>query len=757
MLNLLMPSIQNFFKGFYKAKYNIYLTIFLCILVDAFFFYWNGIHREYIANEAYIDFIHNFPQSILSVRQEPVFITLSYLLSKILGSDIAAIIILKNTVTALQLFVFYKIARFFTKDDLLPIFSVCFLNFSFAYISITDNLLRNHLANLFLLVALYFIFSIILKTKKIRLCIILASLSGGLLIYTHVLSTLILDFSLLFFITFHTITTLFRYYKLFPNYQVTEWNTLRILFIVGTIIFLIQSPYIIRFIQTQAGVSDYKASYTVTSPLSQIPKETTTNDDGIKKIPPILSKIFRIAFEYRLPGLSIFTILIVLITLASLSRTLATTSKESMLVIFWLVTYLGSKVDLLFGIGTLPYRFSLMLIFPTILLLIIFLDYLTKKIHSSVGKFIFSSLLLISFLGNNLPLIAEATFLKNYNDNPSKQRFLEQSLSQVFSKKETLIFLTNGLSFDNYNPSSSFLRNDLMFTTTNEKELASFMMEHHVNYVIFDHSRIDEKGNDLGSIVSTNLATYQHSHHFQSIGEFVGQGLQFSIFKFQPSNDIISNPTDKISLRCFTEDSCQKELALAILKTHSTVTDWKVRIIHSHKVTIHEYVFLSDNKIIEIRYGGTAPADNRFKKEVRIHLFHFPERPNRALEVTVSVNDSLLLLDCNGISLSYRSLEKYGVNKFIFSGYSQGNEIHYITLTRNGYRFVANLIALVVMLLLFFSASIFQKKKRGTIKIFSGESKKTELVVWCIILFSILDMIFINMFFLEAYKRIIGA
>jgi hypothetical protein len=752
---------MKYIRSLFETKYRIYWAILVCITMDAFFFYSGGVDREYSSNQAYFEFIGNFPESIGSARLEPLFITISYLLSLLLGSKIAAIILLKNALIAAQLFVFYKMVRLFVRHEPIALLSVFFLNFSFAYISLADNLLRNHSANLFFLLALYFVFKALLRKGRPSKNILFASLSGGLLIYTHILPTIIFDFSLFFVTLIMIIMKMVRRHSATILSAPSQNRPIKTLLLVGAMVFSIQVPYMIRLNNTHADFTDYKSIHTIASPpqpdqqKDHLPIIEKTIRETTESIFIHAKEIFRIVFEYRLPGLSIFNIFLVFVAIILVLRSVSPASPEALLLTIWGMTYLGSKADIIFGIETIPYRFSLMLIFPTIILLIILIDRLSQKIRFLEGKILFQIVILLSFLGTNIPIISETTILKNQSDDTAKSHFLQSVYNEAFDRDESRIFLMNGDSFEKFSPSSAFLLNDSIFTSTDENEIIRFMKEHRVNYVIYDQNRINEKGTGIGSIVNTNLKTYEQSNYFERVGEYMGNGAHITLFRFHPEKISIKKPI-VTSIECDTEKSCKEKLSDELLASKSKITTWKTEIRHTEKVIVHEYVFLQDGQQINIQYTGTAPANNRFLQQASVKFFDFEQRPMPKQEITISVDSALFLLRHDGISISFKNLEKYSVNKFIFSGYSEREDISYTMLTRNGYSMMIRVIFLAAILILFASTFILQKIRRGTGNLLAGNSKTETILLASVVTLSVLDMILINTFFLEAYKKILG-
>lgn len=756
-----MKSIQVLFE----KKYHAHWLILACLIADAFFFYSHGIIREYFANQAYIEFIHNFPESIASVRQEPLFIILSYWISNLIGSAVGTIIFLKMSIIALQLFIFYKIVKLLVKDEIVALLAIPLLNFSFAYLSLADNLLRNHLANLFFLCALYHIIRIMRPEKHSSKDTVLAALYGGLLIYAHILPTIIFDASII--LTLSTVVILEIIKRLRSSsqsadsrkFRVFHVRTIRALILVGFSAAIIQSPYIFRLISTQAGVSDYKSA-AVTAPNiqqksipSQVKSSIASQPESIPSIP--LSTFLRTLFEFRLPGFPLFAMILLLFALIFMTKSITSAPQGIIILSLWIISYIGSKTDLLLGIGTLPYRFSLMLIFPTILAVLILIDHFVSRIKSPVARVIFPIIITLSFIGTNIPFSTEATVLKNYTENMEKETFLAETYRKAFDRDESRIFLTNGDSFEKQARSSVFLRNDSLFSTIDESEIIRFMLDHRARYVIYDHNRIDEKGNDIGTTINTNIETYDHSSYFTKVGEYIGTGTHITLYRFYP-NQNAPRSQEKSVITCSDETTCIQNLSARISKSGENILSWQTKVSQStSKITIREFPILSSGNTIEIRYDSAITLQNIFLQKGEVHLYDFSEKRSLKKEATVSISSALLLLSQDGISISYRNLEKYSVDKYVYSGVLLSNKIRFSALTRDGYRLLIHVLFLIAILIVFAMSSILQKYHSGSWNVFKSDSRSISMTISIMIILSILDMLFISMFFTEIYKKLL--
>ncbi|MDR3583409.1 MAG: hypothetical protein P4L62_03565 [Candidatus Pacebacteria bacterium] len=750
---------MEFIRKLFSQKYLLYWTILVCLLGDLFFFYSHGFLRESYNNLAYINFIDNFPHSIASTRVEPLFVVISVLLAKLIGSKLTSIIILKNLLIVLQLFVFYKISDLFLKNKYLSSLSVIFLNFSFAYFSLIDNLLRNSLGNLLFLISLYYIFKIFSTDKINKSNIIFASLSGGLVIYAHILPTVILDFGLigiafsLIFLVFFQKQEIFKIKM--RNFYLNA-SVARSMFITVLLIFLIQSPYIIRMATEHAGIGDYKTT-TNNQPVNR-PTNTITQKVPIKIQPEaVAAKIFRIIFEYRLTGFSVFAIFLIFLSIIILLKKLSINSPQFPMLIFWLATYAGSKSDLLFGIGTLPYRFSLMLIFPSIILIFLLINELLKKIKNTEGKVFFALIMLASFLAINLPITAEASVLKNYNYQTGKDALLQNLYAKLSPDNKKMVFLINGDSPENIATQSTYLRNDSIFSTTNQNEITTFAKEHSLDYVIFDNNRINQQGNDIGSRINTNLASFEKSSYFENIGNYTDKdGINLTIFKFIPTGNAPQNMSGGY-FSCSSDQNCVRDFSIALNNNHSPINNWDIEINQADEMSINEYARLANGNQVAISYAEPASKNDAFSESASIALKDIPARQSISPTVNSYVTSALFLFSSQNIDINYVNLEKFSINKLTISGTLEDNKIEYTTLTREGFRFFISILFFAALVVTYLMLILYRKIKLSKNNLFEFTSKTSAIIILGLAFFSIVDMLGGNMLFLEIYKKLIGA
>ncbi|MDP1833401.1 MAG: hypothetical protein Q8L11_00515 [Candidatus Moranbacteria bacterium] len=759
-----MKHIQKFIRN----NRDIFLVILACLLANLFLFYSKGLSREYSTNIAYLDFIKNFPQSIHSARVEPFFITVSYFLAKITG-PLWSIIILKNTITVVGLYVFYKLLKLFAKNEHIALAFVIILNFSFSFFSIEDNLLRNHFATLFFLGALYYILKLFRQSSLNKKEVVIASLLIGLVIYAHILPAVIIDFSLVSIFSIITISLFTLNFYTFPAKSITKTNDLKKILsttlLIGIFALAIQAPYLAKMYSQNVGVGDYQKIFSLSNaenkpaPANQpaitpdISEEVTIFLNDLKNS---TFKLFRILFEYRLPGFPI-----IMMIFLGLSIILICTKRYFLshlpLLIVWMTTYAGSKLDLILHIDTLAYRFSLMLIFPSLLLTAIIFDILITRVKNPVGKKFFSIVILFSFLTASIPIILENTILRNYQDDTTKKDSLEEIYLTHPELSAKTIFLSNGSTFDTLHTDSVLFRNDFLFSTEDENKLVSHLNQAKIKYIIFDHEKIDRSGNDIGVTTNKNLDLYQNSGYFKNLGEFIKPHLHLSIFRFDPSGK--QTPVSNSSLiDCYDNPACADTFLQKISEkiiSGDKLKNWSIEITQNEEAKIKEFAVFNSNEIIGIKYEGLrAKNAGGFSSNI-INLKEIPIRPSDS-HIGLRLKSSTFLLSTSGINIDRKNLREYSLNEVSVYGRITNNNFSYQTVSRQGFLTIFSLFCLIALIIIYILFLLHNKIKHQINSVLIFRSKNDAIIIISVIFLLILNSIFFNIFFIDFYKKIIG-
>lgn len=738
-----------------KGHALTYFVVAFCLVIDGILFFGHGLDREYAVNSAYLEFIRDFPESVSHTRVEPVFVILSSALSWLISSPIWSIVLLKILIVGLVLLTFARLTWHLTRSHLFALASILFLNFSFAFFSLSDNLLRNQLANLSLLLAFLPLVRLLHHGTLPKKDWWLVIGAGGLLLYTHILPTLIFDSTLLLLGIVSGVRLALGWWqkRTAPSNQSDSdfKQRQRIFFTLialGTMILIIQLPSLLRLIHAQANVGDYKIVQS-----SELPTQTGPHEPLLPNTPPrdflaIGSLWLRILFEFRLPGFSLFFIgLTGLAVIIPFLRRPSLAQPTLLIVLWWATTYAGSKIDLLFGIGTLPYRFSLMLIFPSLLLILVLLNRLTRLVAEKRLQYSLILVLLTCFFGNNIVSISEVTLLRSYEREGPKTTYLHDIYNKLFGDQTQLNLLVNGESFEGISAVPVFLRNDHIFSTTNDTLLKDFMTEYKVAAVVFDHHRIKSKGNDIGTVTNTNLTTFEQSPFFISQGEFIGQGTHLSIFSFSPTPQTPREPS-KIVLTCNTEVVCQQTLDSLLTTQPAKINRWTTEINHTDILAITEFISLTNGRLIEIHYTKPTLYNDWFIQRASVELYHFSERP-ATNEVLVTISKAVMLLHHEEWHLLQANLEEFTTDCLTLFGTLSGETLHYTTLTRNGYR--ATLQALLLMWLILGIWCIWRRYQPLAVT-----HTTHQVFVGAIAFLAILDMLVVHPFFSSWYKHLLG-
>jgi hypothetical protein len=727
---MLQKKRMNYIKQFVKNNKLIFILIVICLLVDSFLLYNQGIQREATTSKAYVDFITNYPESIKSPRVEPLFVVITYYLSR-LFNPLLVLASLKLLLVAIQLFTFYKIIILLTKKRHLALAFTAMLNFSFAFFSLYNNLSRNHFANTLFLLALFYLLSILEKNKNTLPVkkIILISLFGGLLIYSHILPTILFNTLLLLSFVFFATSLLLSYrIQLLSHKKKFLLLITKNLFLIGIFTFIIQLPYLLRLYNSNVTTDDYQQA-------GSIVNEKSTS----------LLDLFRILFEFRLPGISLIFMLLIALSIFYLLKKI--TPPRILLLILWLTTYFCTKLDLIFGIGMLPYRFSLMLIFSSLLLLSVLFTPFILFIKNGKGKQFFVLIIVLSFITTNLSPIMHAAIFRNYIPNHEKQDLFRHLQLRIISEttNRPTTFLINGESFEKIDTTSKYLRNDTLFAIFDEKTIVDYYNTRNIDFVIFDHFRINEKGEDINTVTNTNLSFYEKSSYFQKIDEVINPYIHISIFKFIPNSAAV-DAMSTISFDCSTDKLCQQKFEQHLKNIDTQyLNNWVVEITESSNINlITEYVH-SENKLISLTYTKEITSKNNSRS---FPLRNIPLRKNLDVPLMLHIPNAKILLHHTGFTIDRMELQKIGVDKLTIFGKINNHPISYFYVNSAQTNILISIIS-IALILIFYIYLIISSTNR---KVFRFTNAKQKKIILSLIFFIIIDILFLNALFINIYK-----
>jgi len=505
---------------------NNLLPIGICLSLTGFvtflMYYRQGVERETFANVYYLKFIQEFPRSI-GYQTEPVFIALASFLTKELHLPVVwAITILKLVIYFADLLIFWAIVYRLTKSHLMAMTGVVALGLSYSLISLTDNLLRNHLGLMILLLIIYFILLIFNeKVKNSYLYVLITGMLIGILAYTHVQPLLVIAVTLTSFFGLLVV-------KLFIQILLKKWRNVDILkkyikinvsiLVIG---FIVGFPYfshlVYRIIQTFIGIGDYVGK----DPLFSDSATTTSNtslssfsSQGLGLMTLIQS--FRFLFEYRDVSLSLFAIGVIffgIIYLLWCKRNLFTV----FLITLWAVIYVGTKLDF-FGIYIISYRFMLTLIVPSLLIFILILNTFFERIKIKRFVVLATIAVLAGFLAHNMPAVLEITFLRDFKTAQNQRQELQKLLSSYqFVPSDTIA--NSGTEIDGVLIQSKILSANELFSLETSQEAYDYAKRMGIDYIIFDEARKERIGNDLGIIYQFEFESFKDERYFEKMFE----------------------------------------------------------------------------------------------------------------------------------------------------------------------------------------------------------------------------------------------
>ncbi|MFA7209278.1 MAG: hypothetical protein WC120_03245 [Parcubacteria group bacterium] len=668
---------------------------------------------------------------------------------------------------------FYKLLKLIAKNEHIAIIFVIILNFSFSFFSIEDNLLRNHFATLFFLGALYYILKLFRQGGLNKKDVVIASLLIGSVIYAHILPAVIIDFSLVALFSIITISLFTLNLSNLPAKATTSdlKKILSTTLLIGIFALAIQTPYLAKMYSQNVGVGDYQKIFSLSNTENKSDPEITVGFQRDSKnkldisggvaiylnnLKSSIFKLFRILFEYRLPGFPI-----IMMIFLGLSIILICTKRYFLshmpLLIIWLMTYVGSKLDIISHIDTIAYRFSLMLIFPSLLLTAIIFDMLINRVENPVGKKFFSVIILFSFLTASMPIILENTILRNYQDDTTKKESLEEIYLAYPELSARAIFLSNGPMLDTLHTDSIFFRNDFLFSTKDEAKLAYYLNQAKIKYIIFDHEKIDRSGNDIGVITNKNLELYQNSKYFKNLGEFIKPHLHISIFLFDPSGKQTPAPNSSL-IDCYDNSACTDTFLQKISEkiiSGDKIKDWFIEITQNEEAKIKEFAVFSSNEIIGIEYEGSFTKNAGGFSSNTVRLKEIPIRPSDSY-MKLHLKSSTLLLSTSGIIIDRKNLREYSLNEVSVYGRIKTNNFSYQTVSRQGFLTIFSLFCLIALILIYILLLLRNKIKHRTNSVLTFRSKKDSVIIISVISLLILNSIFFNTFFIEFYKKIVG-
>jgi hypothetical protein len=373
---------------------------------------WQGSTHEILGNSAYLRLIQTFPHN-LDFRIEPLYVTLLWLSSHVIGG-VASIIVWRFILLWLQLFFVYRFFALISAKRLTTLTALVLFSSCIAVYNLSDNLLRNNAA-LTVGLGLMSWFLWLVSHRRAAWSWILFGAVLGCTFYIHLFMALVL------FITFG------GYLGVSLVARAAKRNGLpklpwKLVLISIACAFTVSLPYTIQLhgrtslndFQATPGSSDVQATpepAVVTTATTDEPVETPAPTPLTPKQRAL--RWLRILFEYRDTSLPVGLMVFLAATIIGLAYRRLVFRKEVALVgALWVTTYIGTKVDF-FGITVLSYRFSLILSIASLFILGLGLHFLLPTLKGWNARLLLVIAVVASYLGHNLPIIAENHLLKN--------------------------------------------------------------------------------------------------------------------------------------------------------------------------------------------------------------------------------------------------------------------------------------------------------------------------------------------------------
>jgi hypothetical protein len=340
-----------------------------------------------------------------------------------------------------------------------------------------------------------------------------------------------------------------------------------------------------------------------------------------------------------------------------------------------------------------------------------------------------------------------AAIFRNYIPNHEKQDLFRHLQLRIISEttNRPTTFLINGESFEKIDTTSKYLRNDTLFTIFDEKTIVDYYNTRNIDFVIFDHFRINEKGEDINTVTNTNLSFYEKSSYFQKIDEVINPYIHISIFKFIPNSAAV-DAMSTISFDCSTDKLCQQKFEQHLKNIDTQyLNNWVVEITESSNINlITEYVH-SENKLISLTYTKEITSKNNSRS---FPLRNIPLRKNLDVPLMLHIPNAKILLHHTGFTIDRMELQKIGVDKLTIFGKINNHPISYFYVNSAQTNILISIIS-IALILIFYIYLIISSTNR---KVFRFTNAKQKKIILSLIFFIIIDILFLNALFINIYK-----
>lgn len=708
------------------------LTLIVCLIIS-----WHGLSRETVGNSVYINLISTFPQR-LNLRIEPLFVTLLWLTSFI-GGPVVSILLWRFILVWLQLFFLYLFFKAINFNKGMTLVGLTIYASSTVTFGLADNLLRNDAALTLSLGLLAWFLWLLKKQGPLLWHWFLLGVGLGALFYTHLFMAVIMCAVFIGVFFLFTIRFAMRKFTRVVSFRLFSTGV----FLTLCTAFIIFLPYLQK-LQSNTRLDDYRQEdlgKKVAEPIEITDTDNTDPQNGTPAIttePPTASlkskiiRVFRFAFEYRdisLPtGLILFTAISLLI-MARNWRTNLNRPEILIAICLWGVTYFGTKLDF-FGIGVIPYRFSLILSLASLLIILLSFNDLMPRLTSKNARKLLVIAFMASFIGHNLPLIAES-FLLKHQDFSVLQKHAEQAVVNRSVPQGSRITQL-GTSIESFRPDLVTIDLRTPFETNNQQKAFKSTLASKIEYLILTDAIQNQRASLDSQSVTYHWENLLKNPRFELVDiELFGPHaiylLKINAEQTTPGYAINSYPVTN-----------NEALSLLEQIDRTQIKSWNTRI---HNQTLWEEIRLP-HQLIRLKYPeGSVTTSHSLVTKVTYLLKPIPLRETITADRWQSIEKtgSVLSFSSPSNNQTYIQLSDYSRDTLtVTSQVSQDKSVATYFLSRSTFRFLIHVFVAIFGLLLYWR---LRDKHEG----------RVTKEVYLIAAFLLLDLVIFSQLFFQSY------
>ncbi len=751
-----------------RAQIIIGLVAATLPYLDVLFYVPHGLLQEYYANSTYLQLIERFPAS-LTPRTEPFFVLAAWALKNSTGWDSTLILaILKNAITILHIVFFYLIIEILTKRKSIAVLSTILYACSLPFFLLFANLLRNFFGNALLLVTVYCWLKIITEKRNQLIYLAVAGVTFGALIYAHLLPAVILA------ATFFLHTLVLALYQCIAYYRgksaefpATQLRSLALALAVATIVGL---PYIASLVQSQISVADYRqalsqATVSTIHPAMSLPsvkvscaiaehafiaKAIATQQApkpqlaAFSILPAAIRKstvlMLRFLFEYRDIALPLSLMPVIAWGIPYLYLIVGRPLPQHLLlvVLLWLVTYAGTKLDF-FGIGVLPFRFTLMLTIPSLLGFSIVLNEIWSAISQANTKAALYIAIVAVWLGHNVPPILEASVLRTLDSRLQEQSNLQQFLishAQIPQPLKNIIELPQ-------------------LQTTDAAQAYETAKKQEIAYLFLDDSQTLIPGSDINTATYPNLCAFFDRRYFTTVAKIVNPFSEFYIIRTNDKPNLITTKKDK-NVRLINLDTNARNVDISLPEDIKPKNWDVVAHVREGRSILYERIITDDADYVLYYEQPTRFIVHRrslFSHSVDITVPGLAVRQRAdTVSLKLYLTDGVLLTKASPPVLA-RDLTQLGNNQLRTVSKLSANQAHIVYLDRLQFKLAVRVVLFAITLMLVAPSLVQVAQTRHYGAHVSPRSRSSvERVVMGGVVVLLVDLLF-GAYFIELYKE----